>query len=161
MRTCISNANAAGKQAFGLTLAAALFVSGTLAAQASEPILYVEKTATCGCCHAWVERMRDAGFDVRARDVSQDALIQMKIALGISPDMASCHTASIDGYAVEGHVPAQDIRRLLSEAPRARGLSAPGMPLGSPGMDMDDAHEPYDVILIHDDGGLSTFSHYE
>jgi hypothetical protein len=162
MQPGISNANAAFRQVLGLALTAALAVSTAFTAHADPaPILDVAKTASCGCCHAWVERMHEAGFDTRARDVDQGSLTQIKIALGITPATASCHTATIGGYVIEGHVPAADIRRLLAEAPKARGLSAPGMPMGSPGMDFSDEKEPYDVLLIAEDGSLSTFSHHE
>ncbi|MFT7026619.1 MAG: hypothetical protein ACJAVS_000837 [Paracoccaceae bacterium] len=162
MRHGISNANAAFRQVFGLALTAALAVSGPLMAHADPaPILEVAKTASCGCCHAWVDRMHEAGFDVRARNVDHGALTQTKISLGITVATASCHTAVIDGYVIEGHVPAADIRRLLAEAPKARGLSVPGMPIGSPGMESGDSKESYDVVLIAEDGSLSTFSHHE
>jgi hypothetical protein len=108
-----------------------------------------------------VDRMHEAGFDVRARNVDHGALTQTKISLGITVATASCHTAVIDGYVIEGHVPAADIRRLLAEAPKARGLSVPGMPIGSPGMESGDSKESYDVVLIAEDGSLSTFSHHE
>jgi hypothetical protein len=162
MPRCIPFANTAVKQAASLALAAALGVFTAVQARAGDaPIMHVEKTATCGCCHAWVERMSAAGFEVRARDVTQDALTQMKIAMGITPETSSCHTAAIGGYVVEGHVPAADIRRLLAEAPAARGISVPGMPMGSPGMDFNDEREPYEVVLIGEDGALSTFSRHE
>jgi hypothetical protein len=170
MRPGISNANAAFRQVFGLALTAALAVSGPLMAHADPaPILEVAKTASCGCCHALVDRMHEAGFDVRARNVDHGALTQTKISLGITVATASCHTvataschtAVIDGYVIEGHVPAADIRRLLAEAPKARGLSVPGMPIGSPGMESGDSKESYDVVLIAEDGSLSTFSHHE
>lgn len=120
----------------------------------------VAKSPTCGCCSAWVAHMRAEGFDVAVRDVPQDLLNQIKARAGVSPDVASCHTAAVEGYVVEGHVPAADVRRLLAERPAARGLSVPGMPVGSPGMEMGAARDPYDVILIGLDGATSVFSSY-
>src|SRR6056297_475789 len=96
----------------------------------------VFKSPTCGCCSAWIEHMSRAGFSVDARDVDQEALYVLKARSGITPDLASCHTAFVDGFVVEGHVPAADIERLLTERPDAIGLSVPGMPIGSPGMEM-------------------------
>lgn len=162
MQPGISIANAAGRKVFGLALTAALGVFTPLAAiAADQTIIHVDKTASCGCCHAWVERMRDAGFDVRARDVDHGALVQIKIAAGITAETSACHTASVEGYVVEGHVPAADIRALLAERPAARGISVPGMPMGSPGMDFGDDKEPYDTVLIHEDGALSSFRHHD
>jgi hypothetical protein len=104
--------------------------------------------------------MRAEGFDVVVRDVPQDMLNQIKARAGISPQMASCHTATVEGYVVEGHVPGADVRLLLAERPAALGLSAPGMPIGSPGMEMGAARDPYDVILIGLDGETAVFSSY-
>ncbi len=162
MQPGISIANAAGRKASRLVLTAALGVFIAYAAHAGEkPMIHVEKTASCGCCHAWVDRMREAGFDVRARDVTQGELVQMKMAMGITPETSSCHTASVEGYVVEGHVPAEHIRRLLAERPDARGISVPGMPMGSPGMDFGDEKGPYETVLIGPDGALSTYSRHD
>lgn len=160
MRKRIHIADAAIGTVFGSALIAAFAVSAPLAADPA-PLLHVTRTATCGCCHAWTERMAEAGFEVVAVDVDQGALVQRKIALGVTPETASCHTAEIDGYVVEGHVPAADIRRLLAERPAARGISVPGMPMGSPGMDFGDESEPYDTVLIREDGALETFESHE
>ena len=162
MQPGISIAIAAGRKASRLALTAAFGVLIPFALHAGDAVvIHVDKTASCGCCHAWVDRMRDAGFDVRARDVDHGALVQTKIAMGITAETSACHTASVEGYVVEGHVPAADIRRLLAERPAARGISVPGMPMGSPGMDFGAESEPYDTVLIHEDGGLSTFSRHD
>jgi hypothetical protein len=111
----------------------------------------VHKTPTCGCCHLWVDHLHAQGFRVEVRDY--DNLAAVKQRLGVPMEKASCHTAEVGGYIVEGHVPAQDIHRLLAEKPKARGLVLPGMPLGSPGMEVPDGTvEPYTVELLRDDG---------
>ena len=127
------------------------------AALADGPIVEVAKSPTCGCCTAWIEHMRAAGFTVNVTDVEYDALQQVKTRLGIGPDHASCHTARVDGYVIEGHVPAEDVRRLLAERPDAVGLAVPGMPVGSPGMEMGNERDPYDTILVRRDGTGEVF----
>ncbi|MFT4795653.1 MAG: hypothetical protein ACJAVR_002310 [Paracoccaceae bacterium] len=130
------------------------------AAHAAGPRILVAKSPTCGCCGAWIDRMRDAGFAVDARDVDQDTLYALKAQLGIGPEHASCHTAQVDGYVIEGHVPAQDIQRLLAERPDAAGLAVPGMPTGSPGMEMGDERDPYDTLLVRKDGSATVFAQH-
>lgn len=126
-------------------------------ASATLPLVLVHKSPTCGCCGLWVEHMRKAGFPVEVRDTH--ALHGVKEQLGIPTGKASCHTAEIDGYVVEGHVPADDVKRLLAERPDARGLVLPGMPLGSPGMETPDGRtQPYAVELLARDGSTSTFA---
>lgn len=93
----------------------------------------VWKTAACGCCNAWVDHMRENGFHVVAHDT--DTLDAVKRQHGVGPQLASCHTAMVRGYVIEGHVPAGDVRRLLAERPQVHGLAVPGMPIGSPGME--------------------------
>jgi hypothetical protein len=109
-------------------------VAGLAAAPAawSESLITVYKTASCACCTQWVEYLRDEGFKVKAIDRAD--LSQIKRSLGVEPARASCHTAVVDGYVIEGHVPAGPIRRLLNERPRTLGLTVPGMPTNSPGM---------------------------
>ena len=121
----------------------------------------VAKNAGCGCCGAWIEQMQEAGFDVTARNISNEAIYQLKLSLGISEEMMSCHTANVEGYAIEGHVPVADIRRLLAEKPDVIGLAVPGMPAGSPGMEYGDVKDPYDVMLIGLDGQAVVFASYE
>lgn len=120
----------------------------------------VYKSPTCGCCTAWVEHMARAGFAVDAQDVDQDALYALKARSGITPETASCHTAFVDGYVVEGHVPARDVERLLAERPDAAGLSVPGMPIGSPGMEMGNQREPFDTLLVLRDGATEVFQRH-
>jgi hypothetical protein len=124
------------------------------------PAMVVHKTPSCGCCGLWVEHMRQAGFTVEVRDT--DDLAPIKAGLGVPYGKGSCHTAEIDGYVIEGHVPAEDVRRLLTERPKARGLVLPGMPLGSPGMEMPDGRvQSYTVELVKEDGSTSTFRRVE
>ena len=110
--------------------------------------LIVNRTETCGCCGAWVERMSSAGLRTEVNYVDEEALGLIKTQLGISVELSSCHTATIGSYFIEGHVPAEDIFKLLTEKPNAAGLSVPGMPIGSPGMEMGNNKEPFDTLLV-------------
>ncbi len=125
------------------------------------PTIAVAKTATCGCCKIWVDYIKKSGFNVEATNMAPGQLSQFKTKHGISPDLASCHTARISGYVIEGHVPVREINRLLTEKPDAIGLTVPGMPLGSPGMDYGPEKEPYEVLLIRKDGSTEVFARYE
>lgn len=119
----------------------------------------VHKSPYCGCCGLWVEHMREAGFAVEVRNV--DNLEPVKTRVGIPAGKGSCHTAEVDGYFIEGHVPADDVKRLLAERPDAKGLTVPGMPLGSPGMEVPDGRvQPYTVELVHADGSSSAFARH-
>lgn len=121
------------------------------------PLAVVHKDPSCGCCTSWVEHLRKAGFPVEVRE--EGNLNAIKEGLGVPAGKGSCHTAEIGGYVVEGHVPASDIRRLLVEKPDARGLVLPGMPMGSPGMEMPDGRvQPYTVELVHRDGSTVAYS---
>ena len=113
----------------------------------ARPSIQVAKTATCGCCHAWIKHLQNAGFGVSAKNMSSGTLSALKKENGILPKFASCHTAKVGGYVIEGHVPAEDILRLLREKPDAVGLSVPGMPIGSPGME-GGRPEVYEVVLF-------------
>lgn len=139
------------------TVAAA--TPGTLDQAAPLPVMLVHKNASCGCCNGWIEHMRAAGFSVEPRDV--DDLDPVKGRVGVPFGKGSCHTAEVGGYFVEGHVPAADIKRLLAEKPDARGLVVPGMPAGSPGMEMPDGRtQPYVVELVGRDGTPSEFARH-
>lgn len=128
-------------------------------AEPSLPLVKVHKNASCGCCKIWVERLREAGFQVEVNDV--DNLNSVKQRVGLPYGMGSCHTAEVAGYFVEGHVPVDDIKRLLREKPQARGLAVPGMPVGSPGMEVASGQvQPYDVMLVGSDGGATVYSHH-
>lgn len=126
---------------------------------AAQPLVVVHKNPSCGCCGLWVEHMHAHGFEVEVRDV--DDMGPIKERVGVPPGMGSCHTAEVAGYFLEGHVPAADVRRLLEERPEARGLTVPGMPLGSPGMEVPDGRvQPYEVVLVGNDGATSTWSRH-
>ncbi len=112
--------------------------------------LVVYKSASCGCCGNWVDYMRDSGFSVTVNNTSDVDAVKEKY--GVPYDMGSCHTAIIDGHVIEGHVPANDVKRFLAEKSNALGLAAPGMPVGSPGMEQGGHREPYDVIAFGPEG---------
>lgn len=138
-------------------LAPLVLIACAGAAAAATPIEVI-KTPTCGCCRLWVEHLRAEGFDATVIDLPD--LDPVARSLFVPDDLRSCHTARIGGYAVEGHVPAADIRRLLAERPVAAGIAAPGMPLGSPGMEQGGRSEPYQVILFTRDGRRSLFAQH-
>lgn len=140
------------------------FVAATLflpllstAAWATSPRLTVHRSPTCGCCGAWAERMFDAGFDVTMIEMDQDDLWNLKVELGVPETAAGCHTAEINGYFVEGHVPASDIMRLVETAPDALGIAVPGMPAGSPGMEMGGRVDAFETLLVARDGTTTVF----
>ncbi len=128
-----------------------------LPALAATSVIRVVKSPTCGCCGAWEDHLRAAGFTVESHAIPDEELWALKARVGLTEDTASCHTGMIDGYIVEGHVPAADIRRLLAERPKAIGITVPGMPIGSPGMEMGDEVEPYDTLMILPDGNTNVF----
>jgi len=127
-------------------------------AATSLPLVVVHKSEGCECCKLWVAHLEKAGFRVEVRDV--DNMGPIKERVGIPAAMGSCHTAEVDGYFAEGHVPAQDMLRLLRERPKAKGLTVPGMPVGSPGMEIPGQMQPYDVLLVALDGSTSVFAHH-
>lgn len=137
-----------------MSLALVLLSVATVFAQGA-PRVDVFKSASCGCCGAWVEHMRQNGFQVIAHDVGDVPAERKK--LGMPDRLGSCHTAKIAGYVIEGHVPAADIRRLLKEKPKALGLAVPSMPPGSPGMEGPRAI-PYDTLLVARDGTTRVFA---
>ncbi|EON91900.1 metal-binding protein [Marinobacter lipolyticus SM19] len=148
------------KKALGLTAAfglSTLVSTPLLAAEGTESI-HVYKSPSCGCCSDWVDHLEENGFDVDVTETND--LNQIKIDAGLTPALASCHTAFVGDYVIEGHVPASDIQRLITEAPQATGLSVPGMPLGSPGMEVGDRKDHYKVILFNEAGQTRVFSQY-
>ena len=126
-------------------------------ASADIPKIAVYKTANCGCCSAWIEHIKNAGFLVKAKNITHRELASLKRRNGIPRELSSCHTAFINNYFVEGHVPAKDIKALIFEKPEASGLSVPNMPLGSPGIEMGDQKDPFDTILVKNNGISSVF----
>lgn len=148
----------------GVLVVCAVVVAGVVvraqgtnrAATATRMTVY--KSPTCGCCALWVEHVRQAGFTVDVVENNDNDLAKRRAALGVSEALSSCHTAQVGGYVVEGHVPAQDIKRLLAERPTATGLTAPGMPMGSPGMEQGGMKQPYDVLLFQKSGSSKVFA---
>jgi hypothetical protein len=145
-----------------MKLSAPLFAAALLAgpALAEGTAIHVMKTSGCGCCVAWMDHLAEHGFAPEGENLPGGYLVRRKMDLGVPPEMVSCHTATVDGYVIEGHVPAAQIRRLLAERPDAVGLSVPDMPLGSPGMDFGSRTEPYAVHLIRADGSTEVFARY-
>lgn len=140
------------------TIAAAAIAGATPVIADDVAHVVVHRSPTCGCCKAWVGHLRGAGFAV---DVIDEAdIASVKTRLGVPPSLASCHTAEVGGYVVEGHTPAAAIRKLLAEKPNAIGLAVPGMPAGSPGMETGGAAEVYEVVLF-DAGGWRGFAKFE
>lgn len=127
---------------------------------ATEDPVEVWRSPTCQCCGKWVEHLEASGFAVTVKSAPPSMLNRLKRQAGIGKDLASCHTGKIGPYVIEGHVPASDIKRLLAERPDAIGLTVPGMPIGSPGMERGDRHEPYEVLLIKKDGTTEVFARY-
>lgn len=133
-----------------------LFSSSLLFAQHT-PELQVFKNPNCGCCGKWVEHMNKAGF--KSQVTEQQNLGELKSQLGIAPQYQSCHVARSGKYVFEGHVPAAEIKRFLASPPAgAIGLAVPGMPIGSPGMEMGDRHQDYNVLLLNKDGSSEVFA---
>jgi hypothetical protein len=138
---------------------AVLFALLTPAAWAAGvlPAVEVYKSPTCGCCGKWVEHMKANGFKVVTHEMND--VTPHKQRLGVPVGMGSCHTAEVGGYLVEGHVPAGDVKRLLAEKPKAKGLVSPGMPQSAPGMDMP-GKQPYEILLVRQDGSTSSFARH-
>lgn len=125
---------------------------------ASKAVVQIFKSPTCGCCVKWADHLESKGFRVETADVRD--LAAVKRQHDVPPNAESCHTALVEGYVVEGHVPASDIARLLRERPSVRGLVVPGMPRGSPGMESPNP-EPYTVYAFDDDGARTVFARHE
>lgn len=147
-----------------IAAAAAVFLSTqTISGESTSdnkihPLITVYKSATCGCCKKWVSYLEQEGFEVNS--INHDDVDSIKTQNGLTdPSLKSCHTALVDGYIIEGHVPVSDIKRLLSEQPKAVGLTAPGMPMMSPGMNSIEPKD-YDVLLFQKDGTQQVYSSY-
>lgn len=143
-----------------LLLALGALPFASLAQAPAKVLVEVWKDPNCGCCKDWVKHMADNGFAVKVNETGNNAI---RAKLGIPQPLGSCHTALVGGYAIEGHVPAADVRRLLKERPQAVGLTVPGMVVGSPGMDgavYDNRRDPYDVLLVLRSGGTRVYSSY-
>ncbi len=148
------------KRVWGVLLLSLSFMaSATADSQAPLPSITVYKTATCGCCDGWVDHLRDEGFTVVTED--RDDLDSIKASVGVPKNLQSCHTALVEGYVIEGHVPANDIKQLLINLPAVTGLTAPGMPMKSPGMQAPGLPpKGYDVLSFNKHGKWAVFSRY-
>lgn len=150
-------------KAFGIGLVLAVIGIGAYfqfgpSASAEQPTVTVYKSPSCNCCGEWVSHMRDQGFSI---DVESKLNVKpVKEQVGVPSSLAACHTAVVDGYVVEGHVPADEVKRLLREQPDVRGLAVPGMPVGSPGMERGNRVDPYDVLTFTPDGDTTVFASY-
>jgi hypothetical protein len=145
-----------GRRLFGGRLIALALMGPSMSAVGAAGVT-VYKDPNCGCCSAWVDHLKANGFSVAVHNVKDMAPHKKK--LGVPERLASCHTAVVDGYTIEGHVPATEIKRLLAERPRASGLAVPGMPEGSPGMETG-KRDPYDVLLFDTDGKATVYKSY-
>lgn len=146
-----------GISALAATLSLAPAVS---LAQMSKPMVEVWKSPTCGCCKDWIKHLEANGFQVKAYDKGN---IAMRRELGMPEKFGSCHTAKVNGYVIEGHVPAKEIHRLIQEKPKALGLSVPEMPIGTPGMDGPEYGgqvDPYEVLLVQRNGTATVYQAY-
>jgi hypothetical protein len=130
--------------------------SGSQPAIAAELTVY--RSPTCGCCGLWIEHMEQAGFTIRD-EITED-VTAIKEQYGLPSNLASCHTTIANGYVIEGHIPADDVKRLLTQQPDIAGIAVPGMPIGSPGMESGDYVEPYTVFSFDDEGVLDTFTEH-
>ena len=141
-------------------LASGLLLTAFSTWAAKQPMVEVWKDPNCGCCKDWITILQKSGFDVRVHDTGNTAA---RARLGIPEKLGSCHTGLVAGYALEGHVPVREIQRLLKEKPTAIGLTVPGMPIGSPGMDGDvyqGRKDPFDVLLIAKNGSTRIYQSY-
>jgi hypothetical protein len=140
----------------GLALAGMVVVSPSDNLPAQGPAMTVYKTPTCGCCAKWVDHMKAAGFKVQVQDM--DDLTEIKQASGVPIPIRTCHTAVVGNYVVEGHVPADLVKKMLNEKPKMAGIAVPGMPVGSPGMESGSEKQPHDVILFDKSGKTTVYA---
>ncbi|MCG8092229.1 MAG: DUF411 domain-containing protein [Candidatus Thiodiazotropha endolucinida] len=140
----------------GIVLLGGVVMTTQAPAEAADVVVY--KSPSCGCCKEWVKHMRDHGFSVEVNN--RNDVSPIKKQMGVPGNLQSCHTAKVGDYVVEGHVPASDIKRLLKEKPDVVGLTAPGMPHGSPGMDMGPRKDPYNVLTFQRGGKTTVFSRH-
>jgi len=151
--------SAGGKLAIGILAGIGLTVGGILLSRQSSVAadIVVYKSPTCGCCEEWVNHLKQNGFKVAVHNrFNMDPIKREK---GVPGRLQSCHTAEVGGYVIEGHVPAGDIARLLKDKPAVKGLAAPGMPMGSPGME-GPRSDPYEVLAFQDDGGTTVYARH-
>jgi hypothetical protein len=145
-----------GSAALGILLLAIAVSTGAQNDAAKPTPITVYKTATCGCCAKWVDHMKAAGFAPTVKDLPN--LNAVKAEAGVPSELQSCHTARVDGYVIEGHVPADVVRQLLKERPKVVGIAVPGMPSGSPGMEQGGVKDPYEVLTFDVSGKTTVFA---
>lgn len=143
-----------------LVLAVPVLLAGCSKAPSAAPplLLTVHKSPTCGCCAKWMDHVNAGGLATEV--VSEQDMSTVQKRLGVPAELQSCHVAVVGDYVIVGHVPADDIKRLLAEKPKARGLSVGGMPMGSPGMEHGDHRQPYETMLFQADGQASVFARH-
>jgi hypothetical protein len=143
-----------------LALAGLVVAAAVPSAESRVPAVsvVVYKDPNCGCCKSWVDHLRKHGFDVAIRDTND--VSGAKITGRVPEQLQTCHTAFVNGYVVEGHVPAADIQKMLDEKPKIAGIGVAGMPAGSPGMEVGNRHDPYDVVAFNRDGSMRVFAHH-
>lgn len=139
-----------------LVLMLALVETGCTQSEGGTPEVLVFKSPTCGCCSKWVDHMNEAGFEVKTRDVADVRPVKKKFS--VPPGMGSCHTAIVEDYVVEGHVPADVVKRLLKEKPDVAGIAVPGMPIGSPGMEQGNRRDSYEILTFDEEGNTSVYA---
>jgi hypothetical protein len=148
---------AGGSDEHVASLATSAIATGSDPSGSALPVVDVYKTPTCGCCSKWVDHLREEGFVVRTTDMRD--LADFKASHGVPRQLESCHTALVAGYVLEGHVPGADVQRLLERRPAITGLAVPGMPIGSPGMEIPGSNaQPYDVIAFRNDESTHVFA---
>ena len=137
-------------------LAIGIFSTSVFAMEGKNMTVY--KSPYCGCCTQWIDIMQNKGFNVTTKKV--DNVNEIKAKVGITRDTASCHTAIVDGYIVEGHVNYSAIKKMLENKPEIKGLTVPGMPIGSPGMEQGNIKQPYNILYINEDGSTGVYEKY-
>jgi hypothetical protein len=140
------------------SLAAGIAVVALPSLATELPTVEVFKSPTCACCTAWIDHLKASGFTVKVDEVADPAATRRKF--GLPDKFGSCHTGIVNGYVLEGHVPAADVKRLLATKPKAVGLAVPGMPVGSPGMEYGDRSDAFDVLLVDKSGRATVFTKY-
>ena len=145
------------KVVMAVVVAGVVSLGGLVAAQrTAAPTVEVFKSPTCGCCANWVKHLEAHGFATKVTDIED--MTQVKSKYGVPGRLQSCHTGVVNGYVLEGHVPAADVQRLLKERPTVVGVAVPGMPVGSPGMEVGSTVQPYDVLTFNKQGQTTVFA---
>ena len=146
------------KAVTGFLIAGVVTLGSLVAAQRQAPVVEVFKSPTCGCCALWVKHLEASGFRTKVTNV--DDMTQVKAKYGVPGRLQSCHTGVVDGYVLEGHVPAADVQRLVKDKPAVAGVAVPGMPIGSPGMEVGSTVQRYDVLTFTKTGQTTVFASY-